>query len=316
MRVVAAAEIDRALTFPDLVEALADAFRGGPTVPVRAHHTIERPGAADATLLLMPAWNQTAAPSVLGVKIVSVFPDNATRGLPSVVGSYLLCSGETGVPLAVMDGPRLTLWRTAAASALASRHLSRPDSSRLVMVGAGALAPFLIRAHASVRPIERVAVWNRSRDRAERVASELAGERFTVTVTSDLEAAVEEADIVSCATLSTAPLVHGLWLKTGAHLDLVGGFRPAMREANDDAVKRAHLFCDTRAGALEEAGDLADPLARGVITPGDVKAELAELVAGTHPGRGASTDITLFKSVGTALEDLAAAALVWRRIAS
>jgi ornithine cyclodeaminase len=183
------------------------------------------------------------------------------------------------------------------------------------MVGAGALAPFLIRAHAAVRHIKRVALWNRNKASAERLAATLRDEPFTVTVTSDLPAAVEEADIVSCATLTSEPLIDGIWLKTGAHLDLVGGFRPSMREANDAAVTRATLFCDTRAGATKEAGDLADPLARGVIQPSDIAADLFDLTRGTHPGRSSADEITLFKSVGTALEDLAAAMLVWRALA-
>jgi ornithine cyclodeaminase len=314
MRVVSAAEIDAALSFPALVEALDAAFRGEAVTPVRAHHTITRPGAPDATLLLMPAWTGPGPGAAIGTKIVTVVPDNAARGEPTVTGVYLLFAGDTGAPLAAMDGPRLTLWRTAAASALAARHLARADASRLVMVGAGALAPFLVRAHAAVRPIERVALWNRSKPAAERLAAALAGEPFAVTVTADLEAAVQEADIVSCATLAGEPLVQGDWLKTGAHVDLVGGFRPTMREADDRAVTRARLFCDTRAGALAEAGDLADPIARGVIAASDVIADLHELCRGA-PGRSNPDEITLFKSVGTALEDLAAARLVWSRLA-
>jgi ornithine cyclodeaminase/alanine dehydrogenase-like protein (mu-crystallin family) len=314
MRVVSAAEIDRVLTFPSLIAALADAFRADIAVPVRHHHEIRRPGASTATNLLMPAWTQAAAGNFLGVKVVNVFPDNGARGLPSIYGTYLLMSGETGETLAAMDGTRLTAWRTAAASALAAQHLARSDAERLVMVGAGALAPFLIRAHASVRPIRQVAIWNRNAERAAAVESQLHLPGLDVSVTADLEAAVRVADVVSCATLSHEPLVRGAWLKPGAHLDLVGAYNPAMRESDDEAVRRARIFVDTRGGALKEAGDIVQPLADGVIAKDDVEGDLSDLARGLVDARRSPDDITLFKSVGTAIEDLAAAMLVWRRL--
>ena len=247
MKVIAAADIERVLTYPALVEALREAFRAGITAPVRHHHTIPQPG-ADATLLLMPAWTSGAG-AFLGCKVVTVFPDNGKVSKPAVLGSYLLMSGETGEPLAAMDGTVLTRWRTAAASALASSYLSREDSAHLLMVGAGALSAHLVRAHASVRPIKRVTIWNRTRGHAVQAAFALAVGGLEVEVTDNLEAAVRDADIVSCATLSTAPLVRGKWLKKGCHVDLVGGFTPKMREADDDAVKKSRVYVDTRAGA-------------------------------------------------------------------
>lgn len=269
-------------------------------------------------LLLMPAWTKGAGEAFVGTKIVSVYPGNAARGLPAVHGSYMLADGTTGAPLAVMDGTALTVWRTAAASALAAGYLARPDASRLAMVGAGALAPHLIRAHAAARPIDHVTIWNRGRARAEALAEGLTGALagVTITVAADLENAVREADIVSCATLAANPVVEGAWLKPGAHLDLVGGYTPAMREADDAAVTRASLFVDTRAGALKEAGDVVDPIRRGVIAETAVKADLFDLCRGRHAGRTSAEEITLFKSVGTAIEDLAAAMLVWRRLAA
>jgi len=314
MRVVSAAEMTRALAFPALIEALRDAFRAPPETPARHHHTLARPGAADATLLLMPAWTAAGAPAFAGVKIVSVFPDNPARGEPSVQGLYLLLDGETGRPLAALDGARLTLWRTAAASALAASCLVRPDASRLLMVGAGALAPFLVRAHASVRPLRDIAIWNRSPDGAERLAAQLAERGLPARPAASLEQEARAADLISCATLSSEPLILGEWLRPGAHLDLVGGFRPTMREADDEAVRRATLFCDTRAGACQEAGDLTQPLASGLIQEGDIAADLFDLCGSAHPGRRNADEITLFKSVGTALEDLAAAILVWRQV--
>jgi ornithine cyclodeaminase/alanine dehydrogenase-like protein (mu-crystallin family) len=314
MRVVPAAEIDRSLTFPGLITALAEAFRADIAVPVRHHHEIDRPGGSAATNLLMPAWTRAASDNFLGVKVVNVFPDNGARGLPSIFGTYLLMSGDTGETLAAMDGTRITLWRTAAASALAASRLARADASRLVMVGAGALAPFLVRAHAAVRPIRSVTVWNRNVARAATVVAELKAVGIDAASTTDLEGSVREADIVSCATLSREPLVMGAWLKPGAHLDLVGAYNPAMRESDDEAVRRARIFVDTRAGALKEGGDVVQPLADGVITKAAVEADLFEICRGDVAVTRATDDITLFKSVGTAIEDLAAAMLVWRLI--
>jgi ornithine cyclodeaminase/alanine dehydrogenase-like protein (mu-crystallin family) len=312
MRIVTAAEIDQALSFPALVDALAEAFRADVVTPPRRHHTIARDG-ADATLLLMPAWTAAAQGGFLGVKIVSVFPDNGARGLPSVLGTYLLMDGETGKPVAALDGTRLTLWRTAAASALAARHLARPEARRMVMVGAGALAPFLIRAHASQRPIASVTLWNHNAEKARRTAAELARQGLPVQATEDLEAAVRGADLVSCATLSTAPLVRGAWLKAGAHLDLVGAFNLAMREADDAALQRACVYVDTPA-ARTEGGDVALALAAGAISQADIKGDLFTLCRGEAPGRARADEITAFKSVGAAIEDLAAAVLVWKTL--
>ncbi len=316
MRVVGAAEVDAALDFPALIEALREGFRGDITVPVRHHHPIERPGAATATHLLMPAWTNGGRENFLGTKIVNAFPDNGKRGLPSIQGTYLLMSGETGETLAAMDGARLTAWRTAAASALAASYLARPDASRMVMVGAGALAPMLVRAYASIRPLRHVALWNHNRMRAEALAGALGDLGCEVVVADDLAAAVAGADVVSCATLSREPLVKGLWLRPGAHLDLVGAYTPAMRESDDDCVRRARLFVDTRGGALKEGGDIVQPMADGLIGKADIVGDLFDLCRGTVKPERAAEDITLFKSVGTAIEDLAAAMLVWRRISA
>ncbi len=314
MRIVSAAEVDAALAFPALIEALREAFRADITVPVRHHHAMERPGAATATHLLMPAWTSGGGENFIGTKIVNAFPDNGKRGLPSIFGSYLLMSGDTGQTLAVMDGTRLTAWRTAAASALAASYLARADASRMVMIGAGALAPMLVRAHASIRPLRHVTLWNHNRAKAEALAGQLGDLGCTIVVADDLAKAVGEADIVSCATLSHEPLVRGTWLKPGAHLDLVGAYNPAMRESDDDCVRRARLFVDTRGGALKEGGDIVQPMADGLIGKSDIIADLFDLCRGTVKPERAAEDITLFKSVGTAIEDIAAAMLVWRRL--
>ena len=319
MRTIDAATIDRVLTRADMVAALRAGFREDVVTPVRHHHPMVRAGEPDAMLLLMPAWTDTAASiaaeAVTGVKLVSVVPGNAGRGLPSVIGTYVLMSGVTGEPLAVLDGTRLTLWRTAAASALAADFLARADAAHLVMVGAGALAEHLIEAHTAIRPIRRVSIWNRSFDKATALSATFAGRGFEVVAIADLDAALATADVVSAATMSATPLVHGAALRPGTHVDLVGGYTPAMREADDTAIARARVYVDTRAGALKEAGDLTQPIAAGVLKPEDVAGDLADLCRGRVAGRSSPDEITLFKSVGTALEDLVAARLVCARAA-
>lgn len=314
MRVVSAEEIDRTLDMPGLVEALSRAFRAGASVPLRHHHTLPRGDKGTATLLLMPAWSAPDSPSpVIGTKIVTVFPDNAARALPSVMGSYLLMDGASGLPLAVMDGARLTLWRTAAASALAARHLARPDAARLLVMGAGALCPFLVKAHSAERRLSDIAIWNHRPERAAEAAAALAGQGFPARAVTDAALAAREADIISCATLSQEPILMGEWLRPGVHVDLVGAYNLSMREADDRALTRARRFVDTSA-ALTEGGDIAIAIRDGLLTQDMVEADLFALCRGEKPGRSSDDDITLFKSVGTALEDLAAAQLVLSRL--
>jgi ornithine cyclodeaminase/alanine dehydrogenase-like protein (mu-crystallin family) len=305
IRVYSAAEVHAALPWPALARTLRAAFTSGDTeVPLRQAHGL----GAGGSLLLMPAWSAAA----LGVKLVTVMPQAAAAGLPTVQASYLLFDRASGAPLALLDGEALTVRRTAAASALAAQRLARADARTLLMVGAGRLAPWLARAHLALQPgLVRVLVWARGADNAEALALELRREGIAAQAVDELAAAVVQADIISCATTATAPPLQGGWLQPGTHLDLVGGFRPDMREVDDAAVARcACIVVDTRAGALAEAGDLVQPLARGVITLDRISGELAELLRGDCAGRTDRDQITLFKSVGTALEDLAAAQLV------
>jgi ornithine cyclodeaminase len=303
---IAAERVHAALEWPALIDALREGFRTVVTAPVRASHTVN---AAGDRLLLMPAWDAAS----LGVKIVSVFPGNLARGLASVSALYLLMDAATGHPLALVDGEALTKRRTAAASALASTYLSRADSRQLLVVGAGALAPYMALAHCAVRPIERVLVWSRTAARSAATVAQLASAGLPATVCDDLAAGLAAADVVTCATTARAPVVPGALVRPGTHVDLVGGFTPEMREGDDALMQRAELFVDTFAGALKEAGDLTQPIAAGAISRDRVRAELADLVTGRHPGRRSGAEITVFKSVGTALEDLCAARLVWQR---
>ncbi|MBV9566587.1 MAG: ornithine cyclodeaminase family protein [Hyphomicrobiales bacterium] len=319
MRVISAKEIDAALNFPVLIEALRRAFGAKLEAPERHHHEVARANET-ATLLLMPAWTGVEQrPSYLATKLATVFPGNAKRGRPSVYATTILLDGETGEPLAAMDGTRLTLWRTAASSALAASYLARRDATRMLMVGAGALAPFLIRAHGAIRPVREVTIWNHSAARAKEMADHIRRENGhgdkapLIEVASDLEAAARAADVITCATLSRTPLVKGEWLKEGAHLDLVGAFNLEMREADDAALRRARLFIDTEA-ALEEGGDVAVALRDGTIQASHVAGDLASLICGSTKGRSSPREITAFKSIGAAIEDLAAAVAVWEAV--
>jgi alanine dehydrogenase len=226
---------------------------------------------------------------------------------------YLLVDGPTGQPRALIEGASLTVRRTAAASALAARYLVRTNASRMLMVGAGALSRPLIEAHCSQRSIKRVQLWARDTRKRDAKVKELVALGLPVEPADDLERSAREADLISCATLSKEPLIRGAWLKSGAHLDLVGAFTPEMRESDDGAVGRASLFCDTRAGAMKEGGDLVIPLKAGLITEAAIKADLADLARGKHKGRMSEDEVTLFKSVGTAIEDFAAARLAMQR---
>ncbi|MCC6467199.1 MAG: ornithine cyclodeaminase family protein [Alphaproteobacteria bacterium] len=310
MRFIDAATVHRVLDYAALVDRLEAMFRQGCEAPLRHHHAIKTEDGPEATLLLMPAWQVGRH---IGVKIVTVFPGNAAKALPGVMGQYLLSDARTGAPVALIDGPSITVRRTACASALASRYLSRPDARRLVMIGTGALAPHMIGAHAAVRPICEVAIWGRDPAKAQALARSLAGGALAVRAVDDLAAAVAEADIVSAATLATEPVLRGAWLKPGTHVDLVGAYTPERRESDDEAVRRARVFVDTRAGATKEGGDVVQPLRSGVLKPDGIVADLFELSRGEKKGRGGSDEITLFKSVGTALEDLAAAELAVER---
>jgi ornithine cyclodeaminase len=308
MRVIGADEVRAGAPLPQLIDCLERAFRGEAVIPQRL--VLEQPGGDGGRYFLaMPAFD---ADGSTAVKLVTFRPENAGRDLPVVQAAIVVFSAD-GAPAALLDGTIVTRLRTAAASALASKYLSRADSARLTLVGTGALAPWMAAAHAVVRPFARIDVWGR---RPERVAAtvdavrDLVGTRVDVQGMTSLEESVRAADIVSCATSSPTPVIAGHWLQPGCHVDLVGSSSPSTREADDDVVRRARIFVDTFEGALAEAGDLLDPIARGVISRERVEGELADLVHGKVGGRRTAAEITLFKSVGTALEDLAAARLV------
>lgn len=316
MQVLDAEATRRALPFSALIPALRRMFIEGCQVPRRHVHAVAGgPDGGGFTSLLMPAWNAR----FYGVKTVNIAPGNAARGLPGLHALYQLFDAATGAPLALLDGDEITARRTAAASALAASLVARPDARRLLVVGAGRVARLLPPAYAAVLPLDEVSVWARSPAQAEALAAEWRAQGLPARAVADLAASVPAADIVSCATLATQPVVQGAWLAPGSHLDLIGSFTPAMREADDACFAGAALYVDTDE-ALEKSGDLLGPMARGVFSAADVRGTLASLCrraegasvgqgdGGQRSGRGGRT---VFKSVGTGLEDLAAAVLAF-----
>lgn len=307
MQLIDRAETAARLPWPALLTALRDIFREGCAAPLRHRHPLPQKEAAEGSLLLMPAWQ---AHRFTGVKIVHVNPANAKQpGLQAVHSVYLLSDGESGVPLAILDGGTLTDRRTAAASVLAAGFLARPESRRLLLLGSGKVAHALAEAYAARFPLEEIRIWSRRPGSAAKLVAELAAGGLPARAVARPDPA--GADIISAATLSTAPLVRGAEVAPGTHVDLVGAFRPDMRESDAALVARASLFVDTRAGALAEAGDVVQAIAEGAIADSHIAADLFDLCRGTHPGRRAAEEITLFKSVGWAGEDLAAAILAY-----
>ncbi|MFI0469463.1 ornithine cyclodeaminase family protein [Saccharopolyspora sp. 5N102] len=296
----------RALAFDTLIPALRNGFVRGAHTPDRHHHTID--ATTDSTLLLMPSWSDG---EYLGVKLVNVFPANSTFGLPALSSAFVLASAATGKHLAVIDGNELTRRRTVATSALAASYLAREDSSVQLIVGAGHVGSLAAAAYSAVLDIQTVLVYDQNPAAVERLTNQLAHDGIDARPVTDLPTAVAHADIITCATLATSPVIHGDWLRPGTHLDLIGSFRPTMREADDECVRRGTVYLDSLV-ALEESGDLTQPIAAGVLDPASVAGTLPELCRGELPARADNEQVTVFKTVGTALADLTAAALVYR----
>ncbi|MEE9414884.1 MAG: ornithine cyclodeaminase family protein [Acidimicrobiales bacterium] len=302
-------KLSELLAWPDLIESISEILNEPAAVsPERHVHLLSAPGEPEDMLLLKPAW---ISGKLLGIKAVTFFASNKARGLPATNGSYLLFDGETGLPVAVMDGEELGSRRTMAASALASRFLSRNDALRLLVVGTGQLSPHAVAAHYAVRGFTSVEVWGRNIDKAQSIVEKLSKLGFAATTSPDLDASVASADVISCVTSSHAPLIKGELLQPGTHLDLVGSFKADMREADDTCIARSTVFVDTYEGAIL-SGDLSQPVLAGVLQTSDLKVDLKALATGAHPGRANEAEITLFKSAGFALEDLAAARLAIR----
>jgi ornithine cyclodeaminase len=298
--------------FNELITELKSKFASNSIlVPMRHHHDFPNPVVKeDSTLLLMPAWNPGKE---AGVKIVTVSPENSQFDLPSIQGTYLYMDATKGTIKAIMEAKNLTAKRTASASALASSYLSKIDSSSLLMIGTGALSINLIKAHASVRPIKTVYIWGRNYEKAKKIATQLEKENFEIHPIQTIEEKISEVDIISCATLSKTPLVFGKYLKAGQHVDLVGAYKKDMREADNESITKASVFVDTFQGGLKESGDIVIPLKEGVLKEKEIKADLFELCSEIKQGRTNDSEITIFKSVGHALEDLAAATYYYNK---
>ncbi|MEP1097017.1 MAG: ornithine cyclodeaminase family protein [Cyclobacteriaceae bacterium] len=309
MRFYTSEDISNLLSHPMLIEALRVGFTKEYTIPNRVHLDYDNPEDENQnTLLLMPA---VSCGDVAGVKIVNVSTENSKRNLPSIQGIYYLLDAITGEPKAIFDAKSLTNWRTAAASALAADYLATKNANSLLMIGTGSLAPFLIDAHSAVRPIKELHVYGRNREKAEAIAKSKASQFEKIEIVDDLTKSLSQADIISSATFSETPLVKGEYLRSGQHIDLVGAFKPTSRESDDEVVRKSKIYVDTIAMAPKEAGDLAIPLASGVISSKDIQGDLFGLCRTEVGGRANDDEITAFKSVGHALEDLVAAQLVF-----
>lgn len=295
------------LPFDKLLVALREMFIEGCTVPTRHVHSIGPSEEPHGSVLIMPAW---CTGKFLGIKTVNVFPRNINRNLPGLFSTYTLYDATTGEPLAQIDGNEITSRRTAAASALAASYLAPPQASKLLVIGAGRVGRLLPLAYKAVLPIEDVWIWDQVGAQTTKAVGELRTFGIRAHEVSDLRDAASSADIVCCATLASEPVLSGAWLKHSSHLDLIGSFTPQMREADDACFLDAQIYVDTEE-ALQKSGDLIGPMSRGVFVPADIRGTLASLCTESTSGCTRPSGRTVFKSVGTALEDLAAAILVY-----
>ncbi len=311
MRVIEAADVHRVLEFPALIEALRTAFGGRAGMPPRLMYRLDE-GRSHDVFALLPAW----ADDVVGVKAFTYLPDNADQGKEVLHANILLFDRKGGQPLALVEGRSVTFWRTAAMTALAADYLARHDAARLLVCGTGNLAPYLALAHAAVRPIREIAIWGRNPQRAARVVEQLRRDRADLDfrVAEDVESAARRADVICCATASREPIIFGEWVGPGTHVGVIGNHERDARECDTELVVKSRVYVDSRANVLNEAGEILIPIGEGRFRDKDIVGELAELCAGTVAGRGSDDEITLFKSVGSALADLAAARLVAQRV--
>ena len=286
-----------------MADALAGLARGEATNPLRS--VVPVPAASPSALATMPAV--LADPPAMGVKIITVFPGNHGQGIDSHQGFVLLFEGEHGSPLALIDAIAITAIRTAAVSGLATRLLARDGAGDLAILGSGTQARSHLEAMRAVRPLRRVRAWSPHRDRLQAFADDATAAGVEIDLCNTAREAVENADIVCTVTASAEPVLAGEWLSRGAHVNAVGSSVPGNRELDSAAVQRARLFVDRRESTRAEAGDYLIPLREGVIGEDHIVAEIGELVAGLATGRRSPDEITLFKSLGLAIEDLAAA---------
>lgn len=309
MKLITAEQVHAALSYPDFIENLRAAFAGPHTMPPRQVIPLDPESGSHDAFAMLPCWNE----EVIAQKAFTYFPGNKPPA-QTLYSQILLFDRRTGEPRALVDGVSVTCFRTAGVSALASRFLSREDSETLLLLGTGKLAPFLIRAHASVRPLKRILLWGRAADRAESLMLAMRVEfpEIDFETVADLPGACVRADIVVAATGSPDILVHGDWIRPGTHTDFLGNHHADKRECDSTLVTRARVFVDSRTNCFREAGEILVPVSEGVFSLDQVEGELSELCRGDVSGRGDEREITLFKSVGCALGDLCGAVTAWR----
>lgn len=311
MRLITNEEVANYLSYEKLIDALFEMFCSHYEMPLRHHHFYPASDNQENTLIMMPSWNE----QYLGIKQIILAPGNTAKGIPTVSALYTLFDVETGKPLVMLNAEELTSRRTACTSALAARYLAPENPKVLLVLGGGRVAQHLVPAHAVVRDYEEILVWMRNKNKFGDFQKNISDPlKEKVRLADNLESAVRSADVISTATMTVDPLIKGEWLKDGAYLDLIGSYKPNMREANDEVIGKSKIFVDSRMGALHEAGELAIPISKGLIKETDVRADLTELCKGNHKGRTTDNETILFKSAGLAIEDLAGALLVYQQI--
>lgn len=311
MKVIEATDVHRVLTFPELVETIRATFGKPAGTPRRTLYRLREDDPFHDAFAVLPAWSA----DVIGVKAFTYMPSNAPKGWPVLHSKILLFDRETGAPLALVDGTSVTYWRTAAVAALAADYLARKDATKLLICGTGNLSPYMTLAHASVRSYDDIAIWGRNAENAAKAVEVVKAKRpeLSVRAVTDLESAARAADVICCATASKQPVILGAWVRPGTHTDFFGNHERTNRETDTELVVKSRVYVDSRANAMNEAGEILLPIEEGRIKADHVIGELADLCSGKVGGRQSAEEITLFKSVGTALSDVAAASLVTQR---
>ena len=311
MKVISAEEVHQSLSFPALVDALQEAYSGDYSMPPRQVFLLDEEAGGHDAFAVLPSWSE----QLIAVKAFTYFPA-AEAPFKSLYSKVMLFDREHGEPLALVDGTTVTFWRTAGISGLATRLLAREDAQSMLMLGTGNLAPYIIRANASVRDLKKVMVWGRTQSKAEEVAA-IMNEEFPgieVVPVDDRQSACAEADIVVAATGSHEPVVLGEWIKPGPHTDFIGNHHANKRECDTDLIIKSKVYADSRVNAFKEAGEILLPIEEGVFSKEGVVAELAEMCRGSATLRESEDEITLFKSIGMAMSDLVGAGLAYRTV--
>lgn len=316
LKVFKAAELRAIISMNEAISVVKDAFAQLASKvalsPLRTSISLKNPG---EVALLMPAYLQKTG--ALGAKMVTVFPQNPTQGLPAVQALVFLYDSANGSPLAIFEGTELTRFRTGAATGCATKILSRVDAQTLAIFGAGGQAWYQIMAACSVRNIKRIFIYDLLYEKVETLIANLQktswAKDIEIKKAASPEMAVSQADIVITATTSTRPVFPGKILNPGTHINAIGSFRPDMQEVDEETISRSKIFVDSLSACLEEAGDIIIPLQKGIIKKSAIQAELGELALGLKPGRVNEQEITYFKSVGNAVQDVSVALAIWQK---